>query len=146
MTLCMPLREGITLPPNNVAISGANVHDALYATVESESARNERVGTLYSRVLPPGQTQVTAMLAQQPTLVSVELAANDVLPAASGRAAAMTPYATWQADYDQVIAAVQSTGARGSSSTSGRTSSRSGSRSASTATSARTTSSSRATC
>jgi hypothetical protein len=112
MTLCMPLRDGITLPPNNVAISGANVHDALYATVESESARNERVGTLYSRVLPPGQTQVTAMLAQRPTFVSVELAANDVLPASTGRISAMTPYANWEADYDQVIANVKSTGAR----------------------------------
>jgi hypothetical protein len=63
-------------------------------------------------VLAPGQTQVTAMLAQRPTFVSVELAANDVLPASTGRIAAMTPYASWQADYDQVIAAVRSTGAR----------------------------------
>jgi hypothetical protein len=113
MTLCMPLREGITLPPNNVAISGANAHDALYATVESESAKNERVGTLYSRVLPPGMTQVTAMLSERPTFVSVELAANDVLPASTGRIAAMTPYADWERDYDQIIAAVRSTGARG---------------------------------
>jgi hypothetical protein len=52
------------------------------------------------------------MLAQQPTFVSVELAANDVLPASSGRIAAMTPFASWQADYDQVIAAVRTTGAR----------------------------------
>jgi hypothetical protein len=44
--------------------------------------------------------------------VSVELAANDVLPASTGRISAMTPYANWEADYDQVIAAVQSTGAR----------------------------------
>jgi hypothetical protein len=70
------------------------------------------VGTLYARVLAPGQTQVTAMLAQEPTFVSVELAANDVLPASTGRIAAMTPYASWQADYDQVIAAVRGTGAR----------------------------------
>jgi lysophospholipase L1-like esterase len=63
-------------------------------------------------VLLPGQTQVTAMLAQRPTFVSVELAANDVLPASTGRVAAMTPFADWQRDYDQVIAAVRSTGAR----------------------------------
>src|SRR5262245_58667003 len=60
-----------------------------------------------------GQTQVSAMMAQQPTLVSVELAANDVLPASTGRISAMTPYADWERDYDQVLAAVQSTGARG---------------------------------
>ena len=112
MTTCMPLRDGITLPTNNVAVSGADVHDALTRTVASATALSPRVGTLYGRVLAPGQTQVTAMLAQRPTFVSVELAANDVLPASTGRIAAMTPYASWQADYDQVIAAVRSTGAR----------------------------------
>ena len=112
LTTCMPLQAGITLPAGNVAISGANVHDALTATVASATLRDERIGTFYSRVLAPGQTQVTAMLAQQPTFVSVELAANDVLPASAGNIAAMTPFATWQADFDQVIAAVRSTGAR----------------------------------
>jgi hypothetical protein len=42
----------------------------------------------------------------------VELAANDVLPASTGRVSAMTPYVNWQSDYDAVVAAVQSTGAR----------------------------------
>lgn len=112
MTTCMPLQSGIVPPTNNVAISGADVHDALTRTIESATLASARIGTLYSRVLAPGQTQVTAMLAEQPTFVSVELAANDVLPASSGRISAMTPYANWEADYDQVIAAVQSTGAR----------------------------------
>lgn len=112
MTTCMPLMSGIVPPTNNVAISGADVHDALTRTIESATLASPRIGTLYSRVLAPGQTQVTAMLAEQPTFVSVELAANDVLPASSGRVSAMTPYANWEADYDQVIAAVQSTGAR----------------------------------
>jgi hypothetical protein len=112
MTTCMPLQAGIVPPTNNVAISGADVHDALNATIASATLTSVRVGTLYSRVLAPGQTQITAMVAQQPTFVSVELAANDVLPASTGRIAAMTPYASWEADFDQVIAAVQSTGAR----------------------------------
>ncbi|HKO14613.1 MAG TPA: SGNH/GDSL hydrolase family protein [Gemmatimonadaceae bacterium] len=112
MNTCAPLQAGVVLPAGNVAISGADVHDALYSTIESEGGAATRTGTLYSRVLLPGQTQVTAMLAQQPTFVSVELAANDVLPASTGRISAMTPYANWEADYDQVIAAVQSTGAR----------------------------------
>ena len=112
MTTCMPLMTGIVPPANNVAISGADVHDALTTTIASATAKSARVGMLYSRVLAPGQTQVTAMLAQQPTFVSVELAANDVLPASTGRVAAMTPYLSWKSDYDQVIAAVQSTGAR----------------------------------
>ena len=112
MTTCMPLRDGITLPTNNVAISGADVHDALYSTVESQTLRNARVGALYSRVLRPGQTQVRAMVSRAPTFVSVELAANDVLPASTGRISAMTPYANWQADYDSVVKVVRSTGAR----------------------------------
>jgi len=112
MTTCMPLMAGIVPPTNNVAISGADVHDALTRTIESATLASARIGTLYSRVLAPGQTQVTAMLAEQPTFVSVELAANDVLPASTGRISAMTPYANWEADYDQVVAAVQSTAAR----------------------------------
>jgi len=112
MNTCAPLRTGIALPANSVAISGADVHDALTATVESKMALSSRVGTLYSRVLPPGKTQVTAMLDENPTFVSVELTANEVLPASTGRIEAMTPYDSWASDYDQVLAAVKSTGAR----------------------------------
>src|SRR5687768_3074546 len=111
MNVCMPLRDGITLPTNNVAISGAKARDALHTTPELEAAHNARAGELYRRVLPPGHTQVTAMLAQHPTCVSVELAANEVLPASTGRISAMTPYADWVRDYDQIIEAVRSTGA-----------------------------------
>jgi lysophospholipase L1-like esterase len=52
------------------------------------------------------------MQAQDPTFVSVELAANEILPASTGRIEAMTPFANWQSDYDQVLAAVKSEGAR----------------------------------
>jgi hypothetical protein len=112
MNTCAPLRDGIVPPTNSVAISGAKAYDALYTTPEGEAAHNERAGRLYSRVLAPGQTQVTAMLAQNPTFVSVELAANEVLPASTGRVSAMTPFADWVAVYDQIINAVKSTGAR----------------------------------
>ncbi len=111
-SVCMPLQDGILPGRNNLAISGANAHDALNSTPESEAALNARRGELYSRVLPPGMTQVTAMLAQNPTFVSVELAANEVLPATTGRTSAMTPFNDWTADYDQIIASVKSTGAR----------------------------------
>jgi hypothetical protein len=111
MNFCMPLRDGVTLPANNVAISGANVHDALYTTPEIEGAHVPRKGVLYSRVLRPGQTQVAAMLEQKPTFVSVELAANEVLPASTGRIEAMTPFADWARDYDEVLVKVKSTGA-----------------------------------
>lgn len=112
MNTCAPLRSGVTLPTNSVAISGAKARDALNSTIESETLGNPRTGLMYSRILLPGQTQVTAMLAQQPTFVSVELAANEVLPASTGRISAMTPYLEWEGDYDKIIGAVQSTGAR----------------------------------
>jgi hypothetical protein len=56
MDYCAPLRDGIALPTGNVAISGADVHDALYETLERAAASNPRNGELYSRVLPPGFT------------------------------------------------------------------------------------------
>jgi hypothetical protein len=112
MNTCSPLRSGITLPANNVAISGADVHDARFMTPELAAADNPRKGLLYSRVLAPFQTQVSAMIAEHPTFVSVELAANDVLPASTGQISAMTPYANWETDFDQVVDAVKSTGAR----------------------------------
>ena len=111
MTACSPLQSGVTIPASNVAISGANAWDALHQTVESATAGSARVGALYSRVLLPGQTQVTAMVGKQPTFVSVELTANEVLPASTGRFSAATPYAQWQPIYDSILDAVKTTGA-----------------------------------
>lgn len=112
METCAPLVSGVTLPTNNVAISGAKARTALYSTLESEQAINAKRGELYSRVLPPGKTQVTAMLSENPTFVSVELAANEVLPASTGRLSAMTSYPDWERDYDQILDSVARTGAR----------------------------------
>ncbi len=110
--VCMPLQPGVTLPTSNVAISGAKAHDALFTTPEIAASQSADKGALYSRVLPPGQTQVTTMLSEKPSFVSVELATNEVLPASAGLISAMTPYASWQADYDTILARVKSTGAR----------------------------------
>lgn len=112
MSTCAPLQDGLVPPTNNVAISGANVHDALRTTPEIEALTSPRKGELYSRVLAPGQTQVSAMLLQSPTFVAVELAANEVLPASTGRLSSMTPFEQWASDYDEVLTAVKSTGAR----------------------------------
>ncbi len=111
MTTCAPLQSGVTLPASNLAISGANAWDALNSTIESVAQLSVRKAELYRRVLLPGQTQVTAMLSKQPTFVSVELAANEVLPASTGRIAAMTPFTQWQPVYDAMLGAVKSTGA-----------------------------------
>ena len=111
MTTCAPLLSSVTLPGSNLAISGANAWDALHSTIESVEHPSDRKAELYRRVLLPGQTQVTAMLAKQPTFVSVELAANEVLPASTGRIAAMTPFSEWRPVYDSILSAVTSTGA-----------------------------------
>jgi hypothetical protein len=42
MNTCAPLRSSVALPANSVAISGADVHDALTATVESKMALSAR--------------------------------------------------------------------------------------------------------
>src|SRR2546423_13027856 len=109
----------ITLPTNDVAISGANTYDALYVTPETASVEGVKRRRQYRLVLPPKTTQVTAMMRQDPTLVSVELGANEVLGVVSGllfpqagyrRAAAqgtLVSYAGWQPGYDQLIDSVK---------------------------------------
>jgi len=113
-----------TLPTNDVAIDGANTYDALYVTPETASVEGVKRRRQYRLVLPPKTSQVAAMMRQKPTLVSVELGANEALGAASGllvpkagyRAAAsagtFVPNAVWQPVYDAVIDSVKKTGAK----------------------------------
>jgi hypothetical protein len=79
-TTCAPLVAGVTLPTQNVALAGAIAADAVQKTPETASP----TAPWYSRVLPPGMTQLTATLSQSPTIVSVELGGNEVLGATSG--------------------------------------------------------------
>ncbi len=108
---CAPLEPGITLPANNVAIVGSLTLEALTSTPDSVAADPGRVG-IYNRTLGAGQTQVTAMLAQQPKFVTIELGANEVLGARTGVAipgVSMFPVAPWKAIYTQVVTAATST-------------------------------------
>ena len=120
----------ITLPTNNVAIDGATTYGALRLTIDSTNASPATVDSdqrkrLYRAVLAPGKTQVTSMMAQNPTLVSVELGANEVLrtvtggiliPAAAYRQADNTftyyPISLWQPQYDAIVDSVAKTGAK----------------------------------
>src|SRR3954470_66920 len=114
----------VTLPANDVAIDGANTYDALFVSPETASVEGVKRRRQYRLVLPAKTTQVTAMMRQDPTLVSVELGANEVLGVASGllfpkagyRGAAATgtivPNAVWQPVYDQLIDSVKKTGAK----------------------------------
>jgi lysophospholipase L1-like esterase len=113
-TRCAPLFPGITLPQNNVAISGALASEALNRAASATPATTR--DSLYARTLAVGQTQVTAMLSQDPTFVSVELGANEVLGAATSGivvpGVTYVPFAAWEPPYVQIIDSVESTGAR----------------------------------
>lgn len=122
-TACVALGT-YTLPTNDVGIDGANTYDALYVTPETASVEGVKRRRQYRLVLPPKKSQVTAMMQQKPTLVSVELGANEVLGAASGllfpkaayrgaaSAGTFVPNAIWQPVYDVLIDSVKKTGAK----------------------------------
>jgi lysophospholipase L1-like esterase len=119
-TTCAPFGS-YSLPTNDVAIDGANTYDALRITPESAAVETVKRRRQYRLVLPPKTTQVTAMMQQQPTLVSVELGANEALGVTSGlvlpAAAYRTPYtlvpnSVWQPVYSQVLDSVKKTGAK----------------------------------
>ncbi len=74
---CAENAAGVTLPSQNVAISGATAGDATGSTPHASRP-------LYGRILGTGQTQLTAMRSMNPTFVSVEFGANELLPALSG--------------------------------------------------------------
>ena len=124
------LLGGVTLPTNNVAIDGATTYAALRVTPETVTVAPANVESdqrkrLYKAVLLPKNSQVTEMMAQNPTLVSVELGANEVLrsvtggilvPAAAYRQPDNTftfyPISVWQPQYDAIVDSVAKTGAK----------------------------------
>lgn len=120
----------IPLPTNNVAVDGATTYHALRITPESTvttpvTIDSDQRKRLYKAILAPGKTQVTSMMAQKPTLVSVELGSNEALrtvtngiliPAAAYRQPDNTytyfPTSVWQPQYDAIVDSVAKTGAK----------------------------------
>jgi lysophospholipase L1-like esterase len=103
---CTPNEAGVTLPTGNVAIDGARTGHALTATPENPDPGH---ASQYPRVLAPGQSQVTAMEAQNPKVVSVELGGNDILGASHGFYAPginIVPVSVWEPQYREVVARV----------------------------------------
>lgn len=100
-SVCAPNEPGVQLPTQDVALAGALAGYALFVT----PAIADGAAPWYSRVLPPGMTQVSAALSQNPTLVSVELGGNDILGTLGGR---VVPGATFTplANYEQALGAV----------------------------------------
>jgi lysophospholipase L1-like esterase len=120
----------ITLPTNNVAIDGATTYAALRVTPETTAVAPANVESdqrkrLYKAVLAPGKSQVTSMMAQNPTLISIELGANEALrtvlqgnliQAAAYRQPDGTfsyyPISLWQPQYDAIVDSAAKTGAK----------------------------------
>ena len=104
---CSPNEDGVALPANNVATDGARLAEALGGPNAADPQRVAKHGV----ILPVGMTQVSAMQAQDPKLVSVEFGPNEVLGASRGILIPHTtivPFATFASQYDQVVDAVES--------------------------------------
>jgi hypothetical protein len=105
---CDPLLPGIDLPTRNVAIDGATTQEAVYGTPQTVNGVFKK--KLWSRVLPPSTTMLHAALMRRPTVVSVELGANEVLGATSGIAipgVSMVPPSVWMPTYDALVDTLQ---------------------------------------
>lgn len=130
-TSCAGLLPGIAAPTatssfNNVALSGALTTYALNITPEiaaqgglgAEASNSSAVfrRKAYPLVLPPGKSQVTAAMMQNPTFVSIELGANEVLGGPTSGVIApgvnVVPPQFWQPEYDKVIDSIETTGAK----------------------------------
>ena len=107
--ICAANSAGVTLPANDVAVDGARTRDALFSTTATYAGTLR--GGEYARVLPPGYTQVTAMLAQRPRMVSVELGGNELLGVRKGVYSSETveSFETWKPLYLLTLAAVSIT-------------------------------------
>lgn len=112
-TSCSPLEPNVVLPTQNLAIPNVLTSDALFTTPEIAMAANASVGRLYSRILGPGQTQVGAMRAQDPSFVAVEFGAVEVVQTGRlGLPIPVVPFAEWTPLYDAIVSAVRAEGAR----------------------------------
>lgn len=116
-TVCAGALGTDTLPLNNLALLNATAYDALHTTPKSITAAATAPyldRTRYPLVLGSTQSQVTAMVVQLPTFVSLELGWGEVLPAIQrGRLVAATSYtqsALWTyvpaATFDTVFRAI----------------------------------------
>ncbi|MDX1675421.1 MAG: hypothetical protein R3314_11560, partial [Longimicrobiales bacterium] len=89
-------------PVQNLAVPGANTGDI---------SDPLGTGTLLNTLILGGRTQIGAMQDAEPTLVSVWIGNNDALGATlSGDPSALTPVATFEAEYDEIVAGITTAG------------------------------------
>lgn len=102
-----------TIPPfvSNVAVPGAEALDLLHNGPGAGTNSN-----VLTQLILGGRTQVQAMMDAHPTFVSVWAGNNDVLGAATnsvnaGDSTLVTPVATFQTEYTQIVDSVKASGA-----------------------------------
>jgi hypothetical protein len=100
---CSPLLFGLAPPFDNVALNGALTINALGLVPDPSNAK------IYAEVLQPGMSQVSTMVARNPTLVSIELGSNEVLSGINGTGLPPNLESLWQPYYDLVIGAIPAT-------------------------------------
>ena len=108
-TTCAPNKPEVSLPTQDLGMAGALALDVLQTTPETGLP-------WFARVLPPHTTALQAALGQQPSLVSIELGANEVLTATSGLAVVgqtIFPTPAFEFLFDQIVGAVKQSGAKG---------------------------------
>ena len=90
-------------PIQNVAVPGANA---------GHISNPIGTGSTLNTLILGGRTQLAAMADADPSLISVWIGNNDALGAAlSGTTAALTPTATFQSEYDEIVTAMLETDA-----------------------------------
>lgn len=105
---CARLTPGAVV--SNFAVPGARVEDLLTARASTVAASAR---PLYSLILGPNDSQVSAALKARPQLISVWIGANNVLGAAlSGDAASATPPAQFERAYAALLGALKPANAR----------------------------------
>ncbi|MBM4192754.1 MAG: hypothetical protein FJ202_00035 [Gemmatimonadetes bacterium] len=125
---CTGAAASFTLPTNNLAIPGATAWAVRNATPRSVTQANSAYSALdrarYPHVLPATQSQVTAALIAQPTLVALELGSAEVLAAIregrvslatalpSAPSATAVPAALFAAELAMIADSLDRTGAR----------------------------------
>lgn len=111
---CNPLAPDARFPVQNLAMSSATTYEAMYSTPET---RNDPFySRLYALIYPPNTTQLQAAFLAQPTFMSIEFGANEVLGSRDGRAipgVTLFPLATWQQLYGGMVATVRANVPRG---------------------------------
>ena len=104
----VPTNLNLQAPYNNLAVPGADVHDAV-ATVSDN-------GGLHDLILRRIGTQLQQAVVQQPTFVTIWIGNNDALAAAtSGRViegVTLTSVESFEADFRTLVNAIASTGAK----------------------------------